>query len=421
MPLRSLATFPAAFQQGMKARAAIIGDVGPSAPEHWDEIWRRGDVHAWLSINALGPDELQEGMDRLLAEIDHERYALGADGEQRVSRAVELLHATTESAAQPAAVLPSRREHFGYRDGYGNPQIDGAGGPRRTRTGKLEPDGHGWEPLATGEFIFGHANEGMELPEAPLPHVLSNNGTYLVYRKLHQRVASFRRYLEREGARYGDEELFAAKLVGRWRDGFPLTRFPDRTSLTGAETDKRGFSLDDNLFTYGRDPEGLRCPIGAHIRRANPRDSQGFGGKLANRRRIIRRGLPYGDETPPDQPGNDDDEHGIIFMVVNANLETQFENVVSQWLNYGNEFGLGGDQDVLLGNHDDGEPGEASAANGGEPHKVVIPGDSEAIGGRAPFICRGLPRFVDTRGGDYFFLPSVTALELLSRGEVQII
>lgn len=417
VPAASLATFPEAFREGMKRRAPMLGDVGPSAPEHWDAIWRDGGVHAWMSVNARSAETLREVTRRLHAEIAHGRFELD-DGEEGATGAVQLLQASPDSPEQLAAALPSGREHFGYRDGYGDPWVAGAGGTRRTSTGKLKPDGKEWEPLATGEFVLGHANEGQEVHVAPMPHLLSRNGTFLVYRKLHQRVASFRRFLQEQGGRYGDVELFAAKLVGRWRDGFPLARYPDRASLETAERDARGFSLDDNLFTYGDDPDGARCPLGAHVRRANPRDSLGFDGKLANRRRIARRGLPYGDEIPIDEPGDDDGEHGVVFMVINADIETQFEAVLGQWINYGNEFGLGNDQDVLLGNHDD--PADGSRDDG-EPHKVVIPGDASTPGGRAPFICRGLPRFVDTRGGDYFFLPSVTGLELIAAGAVHCV
>ena len=106
-------------------------------------------------------------------------------------------------------------------------------------------------------------------------------------------MATFRRFL-RETDYPGGPDLLAAKMVGRWADGTPLELAPHKP-------DPRRIS--DNDFTYGDDMQGVRCPMGAHIRRMNPRDSLGFEGTLINRHRIIRRGMPYGELTPADQPG----------------------------------------------------------------------------------------------------------------------
>src|SRR5215475_5777373 len=159
--------------------------------------------------------------------------------------------------------------------------------------GKLKSDGT-WEPLATGELLLGYADEAGELPTAPLPHLLANNGTFMVYRKLHQNVATFRRYLKEKGTLYpGGLEKLAAKFVGRWRDGTPLELSPDSGDLQIVKDDNRNVN-----FTFGKDLDGTRCPAGAHIRRTNPRDAFGFDGKLVNRRRISRRGMVYGPYVP---------------------------------------------------------------------------------------------------------------------------
>ena len=124
---------------------------------------------------------------------------------------------------------------------------------------------------------------------------------------------------------------------------------------------------------------------------------------MTNRRRITRRGLPYGPYVPEDQPVRDEDQHGIIFMVLNSSLFRQFEFVQQQWVEYGNDAHLGNEKDALIGNH---EPGD----------RYMIQGTEDPAS--PPFLCGGLPNFVELRGGDYFFLPSMTALRLIAANDV---
>jgi Dyp-type peroxidase family len=261
------------------------------------------------------------------------------------------------------------------------------------------PDGKTWAPLATGELLLGYADEAGELPVAPVPHLLAANGTFMVYRKLHQNVATFRAFLDRQAALYGGgKEKLAAKFIGRWRDGTPIERSPDKPDSSIAQ--------DPNLstdFTYGGDLAGARCPMGAHLRRVHPRDAFGFNGRLINRRRITRRGLPYGPFAAEDQPVSDADDRGVVFMALNASLSRQFEFVQQQWVQYGNDSHLGNDKDVLMGNH-------------GGHGRFVVQGDSSNT--NPPFVCSNLPDFVELRGGDYFFLPSITALGMIALGLV---
>ena len=385
VPAGSLHGFPVEFEQGMKLRAALLGDTGPSDPSRWDPMWQSGRVHVWISINALVPQAL-EPRDRWLRQL-----IADADG------SVELLKPIPESYDwQPAGALvingrPSNKEHFGYSDGIANPVFQGLGRPNIPGRGKLEKGK--WVPLATGELLLGYANEAGEVPAAPLPHVFARNGTYMVYRKLHQRVKTFLDYLDKQAAAYpGDKDLLAAKWAGRWENGAPLALYPDcKPDETTIDNEER---RNWNNFRYQPDDaDGKVCPLGAHIRRANPRDALGFEGKLANGRRIARRGLPYGDYMPRGQETNDQ-EHGIIFMALNASISRQFEFVQQQWMEYGNDFRLGNDKDVLIGTND---------GHG----KALIQGDP-------PHICPGLPHFVECRGGDYFFIPSMTSLRLLA-------
>ncbi|HWE53353.1 MAG TPA: hypothetical protein VG273_26405 [Bryobacteraceae bacterium] len=384
LPLASLLSFPLEFQQGMRARGDILGDTGWNGPDRWDGVWREAPVHAWLGINARSIEALEECCGSIL-------------------RLMEETQGARVLVAQDANALSidggiSTKEHFGYTDGFGNPDFKGAERDCVPGQGKLDELGN-WQALATGEFLLGYADEAGELPVAPIPHLLGRNGTFMVYRKLHQNVATFRAYLEEKGSRYaGGKEKLAAKFVGRWRDGTPLERSPDRPDPV-VVSDKS----ENTNFTYSDDPAGTKCPIGAHIRRVNPRDTAGFNGGLTNRRRIMRRGLPYGEWVPEGMPVRDDEEHGIIFMVLNASIFRQFEFVQQQWIEYGNDAHQGNDKDFLLGNH-------------GGKGRFLIQGTTDP--NNPPFICGDLQNFVELRGGDYFFMPSLTALAMMATNSV---
>jgi len=277
--------------------------------------------------------------------------------------------------------------------------------------------------------LLGHIDEAKEYPPAPNPILLSRNGTYMVYRKLHENVATFESYLDEHGKKFpGGKELLAAKFVGRWRDnGAPLTTAPDAASK--AEFDKKydaanSKGKDDLLsnFTYDNDMSGGKCPFSAHIRRINPRASlemiegdkpgslkmnqNAFDtpGALSNRRRLLRRGLPYGEVK---DRSKDNGNHGIIIMMVNADINRQFEFVQQQWINYGNDFRAGNDKEIILGNH---------SANDKFSSKAVIQVDPDSD--ETPYILSKIPRFVETRGGDYFFIPSMTALRMIAQGVI---
>jgi Dyp-type peroxidase family len=384
LPDATLLSFPVEFQQGMKKRAGILGDTGFNSPERWDEPWRQDHVHAWLGINAQSPAALDDCYAKMLRLM------------QETGGAIAI--ASQDAAAVVIDGKPTTREHFGFTDGFGNPDYLGVDRSAQPGQGKLMPDGT-WAPLATGELLLGYADEAGELPVVPVPHILASNGSFMVYRKLHQNLATFRVYLDEYAALYGGgREKLAAKFVGRWRDGTPLELSPDNPDSTIAQDPNRSTN-----FTFGSDPEGTRCPMGAHVRRVHPRDAFGFNGRLINRRRITRRGLPYGQFVAEGEPASDTEERGVIFMALNASISRQFEFVQQQWIEYGNDAHLGNDKDILMGNH-------------GGHGKFVIQGDASVA--NPPFICSKLPNFVELRGGDYFFLPSITALGMIAMGLV---
>jgi Dyp-type peroxidase family len=246
-----------------------------------------------------------------------------------------------------------------------------------------------------GEFILGVPDEDTRYdPQRRLPGypaTLGRNGTYVVWCKFRQDVARWRRTLREAAAHYtdGDEQKLAAKIVGRWANGAPLITHPDRppdtfdTSAAGA-----------NSFRYDEDPGGLSCPLGAHIRRSNPRDALGWNGNMTFRHRMIRRGMPYGRPLPEGRMTGDEEERGLIFVCFQASISRQFEGVQLQWLNAGNIFGLGNDSDFLVG---DGRS------------KMIVQG-------RPPFLLQSPPDLVTIRGGEYLFAPGMSALAALTTG-----
>jgi Dyp-type peroxidase family len=381
LPLATLITFPVEFQQGMRQRAELLGDTGANAPDHWDSMWRDDHVHVWLGINGQTVEALDACQAAVQSTLDE---AGGA-----------ILVGSQNAAAQVTNGKPTTSEHFGFTDGFGNPEYLGVERSSQPGQGKLLDDGKTWAPLATGELLLGYADEAGELPVAPVPHLLAANGTFMVYRKLHQNLATFRKWLDHQSTLYGGgKEKLAAKLIGRWRDGTPIELSPDKPDPSIVQDPNRSTN-----FVYGADAAGTRCPMGAHIRRVHPRDAFGFNGRLINRRRITRRGLPYGAFAPEDQPVADTDDRGVIFMALNASLSRQFEFVQQQWVQYGNDSHLGNDKDVLMGNH-------------GGHGRFVVQGDTSAA--NPPFVCSHLPDFIELRGGDYFFLPSITALGMMA-------
>jgi len=384
LPDATLLTFPVEFQQGMKHRAGILGDDGLNAPERWDEVWRAERVHAWIGVNGLNAEAVEARCAEVLQAMSETSGA--------------ILLGSQDAAAEMVNGRPTTSEHFGYTDGFGNPDYLGVERSSQPGQGKLLPDGT-WAPLATGELLLGYADEAGELPVAPVPHLLASNGTFMVYRKLHQNLATFRAYLDKQAALYpGGKEKLAAKFIGRWRDGTPLELSPDGPNPSIAQD-----SLRSTNFTYSADADGARCPIGAHLRRVHPRDSFGFNGRLINRRRITRRGLPYGRFAAEGEPVSDSEERGVIFMALNASLSRQFEFVQQQWIQYGNDARLGNDKDMLIGSH-------------GGRGRFMVQGDATTT--NPPFMCGNLPDFVELRGGEYFFLPSITALGMIAMGLV---
>jgi deferrochelatase/peroxidase EfeB len=455
VPIRTLRGMPDEFIEGMMNRAPMLGDDFNRRDPNtaWDEVWTApqtsrtvdpNTVHILITLNATMKDdgspvdELEtktKQIEALCAMSKGVRILPGHNPRGQPSVPYQELSAILTHENGKAEPLPI--EHFRFTDGIGDPVFYGQYPERyeeMVADGNGAVDGAGnWRPLATGEFLLGYPDEAQEIPGSAMPLDFSRNGTFMAYRKLHQNVVAFRSFIKETAERFGavfgindpDEarDTLMAKISGRWPDGVPLARAPtmaDRQKfnsdypIVSPKTNLKGYLAREQAlikFTYGDDKIGSRCPITSHLRRTNTRDSlaptPAQGSALNNRRRIIRRGLPYGDSSP-DVP--DSAEHGIIMLIVCASLFRQFEFVQQQWINYGLDAGAGNDTCPLVGNH---SPGNELT---GPKAKYVIPADADK--GHLPFIVEDIPQFVEMRGGDYFFVPSMTALRMIGMGTV---
>ena len=399
LPTDALESFPPAFVDDMHhpGRRRILGDLGEDAPEYW--WWGQSSNHAAVLVYA----QTGNAFEAMMAELEAIADSHGAIGTHRIGL--------------KTFDRDDNREPFGFVDGGSQPVIRG------TYKGlKASDPMHLVEP---GEFVLGYPDNRGNMPPGPVMdpiHDPSNrlpvldagsdfasasvnklrefgrNGTYLVIRQLEQDPDTFGTYCEAEAKRLAKRlsspflvtaDFVAAKLVGRWRNGAPLVR----AAYTQPES---ADVITDNSFELGaEDPEGLRCPFGAHIRRANPRDSLDPGSQdqiaISNRHRIVRIGRKYAPQVGQNP--------GLLFMCLNGDIERQFEFVQQTWL-HGNVISLScpislkGEGDPIIG--------------AGRGTGFTIPSRDGPVRLSPP------PRFVTMRGGGYFFMPSRCLVAYLS-------
>jgi Dyp-type peroxidase family len=409
--------FSAEFLAGMAsdaARARRLGDVGPNDPRYWE--WGTGERVPHVAVLLYA----QSGG---LAAWQREIEAQCAAGFTRIA----ALSTSDSQGVEP----------FGFVDGISQPEVDWERKRPVRDQDRLEYGNLG----CLGEFLLGYPNEyGLYTPrplvapqrdpaallpraeDAPEQADLGRNGCYLVMRQLRQDVQGFWRELDRQAGGDADlRERLAAAMVGRKKDGVPLAA-PHAEAIAGGAS-----TAELNTFTYQADPRGARCPLGAHIRRTNPRNADlppgppglisrlwrmlGFDAAaleldlVASTRfhRLLRRGRKYGPESAPGAAGSvPEPDTGLHFICLAANITRQFEFVQSAWL-AGSKFdGLAGERDPLLG------------------HRTPDPGGFPTDGFSIPQAdgpnrrLSGLPQFVTVLGGAYFFLPGIRAVRYLA-------
>ncbi len=408
VPADIVESFADEFRAGMTTphKRRILGDEGINAPEHWD--WGGPDtppVDILFLLYAASPEVLNTECDRLRDQF--EAAGLG-----------EVITLETKESIE-------FKEHFGFRDSISQPYI--------AEFDSLQRDLANAVPL--GEILLGYPNGYERFTRRPLvdpgrdtaDHLvmdveesglkdLGRNGTYLVFRQLAQDVKGFWQFMHEQGGyckgndKPGEVEAdaihLASKMVGRWPSGAPLVLAPkeDQPEME-----------DKNSFAYHRtDQHGLKCPLGAHIRRTHPRDSldpdPGTQASVdfSNRHRLLRRGRTYGKPFHPSMlpqdmlrhldQGDNDEPRGLHFICLNANIGRQFEFVQNTWAGNPTFNGLYQDPDPLIG---------ARQAFGGVQDHFTLQAE--------PVRCQvqGLPQFVRVRGGGYFFLPSRRAMSFL--------
>jgi deferrochelatase/peroxidase EfeB len=356
-----LATFPEEFRQGMAPRAEIIGTTGASHPNHWVGELASPAMHAIAILFA------RDVAERERCKQEHGRYLSRIPG-------VEVLSSLDLEAIPPFGCA---HEHFGYRDRLSHVAIEGV--DERTQPGS-------GPPVKAGEFFLGYPDESGSQPALPQPERLSRNGSYLAYLRIEEHVGTFRDFLRQQADTPEEQELIAAKLMGRWRSGAPLVVSP--------QTDDPGLGANmqrTNDFSYATmDPHGYACPVGSHIRRMNPRDTA----ENIERRKMIRRGGTYGPPLP-ENTLEDGVERGIAAFIGCASLVRQFEFAMNVWANDPKFKDLGNERDPFVGTQD----GTFDMTIPKRPIRKKIV---------------GLPTFTTIRGGAYFFLPGIRALRFLA-------
>jgi Dyp-type peroxidase family len=400
----NLKDFSREFKEGMDTdhRSRLLGDLGANDPKKW--------LFGSSPENAVEKEKSVENIHSMLMAFAKDETTLELYHQELKKEFDSYGISIIESF--DGRILDDNKIHIGFKDGISQPIIKGTGmnGPENNM-------------VATGEFLMGYKNEYHVYPDTPsvyknqgdlslLPTTpadpsrkdLGFNGSYLVYRKMEEKVDLFWKYMNentKNDAGQLDEKAsikLAAKMVGRWPNGAPIVKFP--------EEEPAGLSDDNDFGYHATDKDAQKCPFGSHMRRNNPRDSfEDNTAKeslsLTNKHRIIRRGRSYGEpliSTPTNHKPKD--EIGLHFMCFNADIAGQFEFVQHTWANYPKFENLYNDPDPITGVLD--IPGETITQNFTVQDTPVNK------------CYQNLQQFVTVKGGLYLFFPSISVIKYLS-------
>lgn len=378
-------------------RAGILGDVGANHESLWDWGGATGagvkgaEIHVLLMLFSAFEKAVDFWIGRALGPSSGLTLACGGDDPETSPCAIRTRLERRKKDRGKHERESHPIEHFGFLDGISQPMIKGLS---RAEDAKCKrPEAYRLHAVAAGEFVLGQPNERTICTPFPKEECFGKNGSYLVVRQMAQHVGAFNDLVKDLARHYEDaekpNELAAAKLMGRYRDGAPLSDMP---------REKQSFSS----FAFAeRDADGLQCPLGSHVRRANPRDSREddpeISLRLSKRHRVMRRGRVYGQETDNENfDAKDVDGQGVLFMCVNADIAQQFEFVQQSWLNNTTFAGLDGEVDPIVSGL------ETSEMRYTAPARPV----SATVARKRPL--------TTVKGGGYFFLPGKAALKWLA-------
>jgi Dyp-type peroxidase family len=398
-----LEAMPPAFTEGMAQRASLVGDAEVSAPSSWVLPFTGGKAPHVVVVIASDDGDPAKGDDSDLAR-----------GLADVMQIVTTTGATLLGDPQVGQTIAGNEghEHFGFRDGISQPGIRGL-----TVSRNLPHD-----VIAAGEFLVGYEDEDGRVsgqssssppvptpspyggppappPATPLPG-WCRNGSFVVYRRLHQDVQGFRNTADQQAEADLTFEQLAAKLVGRWASGTPMEHVPGMPKSEDPSAEDLGtpaiLKSHLNDFDYALDSDGLHVPRAAHIRKVNPRAANLPGGDASNRHRLIRRGIPYG---PPFQDGESPyggggPDRGLLFVCYQADIADGFEFVQQAWAN-------------APGFQQDGDGADPIVSQDRDPRQFRLP---QSAGAKE----LQFATWVTTTGGGYFFAPSMSTIALLS-------
>jgi hypothetical protein len=378
-----LASFDPAFVAGATSPdvAPVVGDTGTSDPTTW-----LGGIETWQNAHVVLSLWVHE--DPAVLESQSQKLRAGFAAGMK-----ELLF-------HDATALPDNHVHFGYRDNIAQPTVIGAP-PRKHNIPDDQP------AVPTGEFLLGYPNASGGTYSVQ-PAQLSTNSSYAAFRILEQDVVGFEQFLKDFAPPGVDPEMLAAKVCGRWRNGNPLELMPTEPGTVLPNSQLNNFTYVNTADPSQDDTLGLRCPIGSHIRRTNPRN-MAVTGTDSTHHRITRRAIPYGPAYDPANPT--DVPRGLIGYFINASVFNQFQFIQGQWALTdtfvksakapggqppGNAVNNISGQDVFLG---DDDASDTSFTLPAEPTNLMV---------------TGFARMINTRGGAYVFFPSISGLNYLS-------
>ncbi|MGN5955702.1 Dyp-type peroxidase [Sphingobacterium lactis] len=359
VPQDSLDSFPDSFKEGMAKRALFMNDIGVNDPKHWEKDFKNQNIHIAAAVISNNEEDWKSKLEEFKSQLQK-----GAG--------LSLLISHDFGATEEV------KNVFGYRDGISNPEVEGSG---------IEvPEGFD-RPIKAGEFILGYPGEGDIIKPYPQPEILGKNGSFMIFRKYQSQVADFNKYLLENSSSIEEAELLGAKMVGRWKSGAPLVLTPEKDDKELGDNPEK-----NNDFSFKGDEYGKKCPFSSHIRRMNPRDSKTFVLEDERLHRIIRRSVTFGDIVPLNVTKDDGKERGQYFMGISANAMGTLEFLLKQWANDGNSQNLGQEKDPLIGVQD-------------KEGLFTMPAD--------PLVKRyhGLSTFNIVKGGEYCFIPSISALK----------